>query len=130
MNKQQLLLQERFSEKIKFSEEYLNKYGRDWYQGLTPAPIAIFFPENEEDVTNIIDFASKNKLAISLLRPELDIPIRRVFSKFSELMMDFNQRTIHWSKLESFIKEVLMIAEPGQNVDFLKSVSLVISADI
>ena len=25
MNKQQLLLQERFSEKIKFSEEYLNK---------------------------------------------------------------------------------------------------------
>lgn len=42
MNKQQLLLQERFSEKIKFSEEYLNKYGRDWYQGLTPSPIAIF----------------------------------------------------------------------------------------
>ena len=47
MNKQQLQLQERFSEKIKFSEEYLNKYGRDWYQGLTPSPIAIFFPENE-----------------------------------------------------------------------------------
>jgi len=64
MNKQQLLLQERFSEKIKFSEEYLNKYGRDWYQGLTPSPIAIFFPENEEDVTDIIDFASKNKLKI------------------------------------------------------------------
>ena len=42
MNKQQLLLQERFNEKIKFSEEYLNKYGRDWYQGLTPSPIAIF----------------------------------------------------------------------------------------
>ena len=64
MNKQQQLLQERFSEKIKFSEEYLNKYGRDWYQGLTPSPIAIFFPENEEDVINIIDFASKNKLKI------------------------------------------------------------------
>ena len=64
MNKQQILLQERFSEKIKFSEEYLNKYGRDWYQGLTPSPIAIFFPENEEDVINIIDFASKNKLKI------------------------------------------------------------------
>ena len=64
MNKQQQLLQERFSEKIKFSEDYLNKYGRDWYQGLTPSPIAIFFPENEEDVINIIDFASKNKLKI------------------------------------------------------------------
>ena len=64
MNKQQLLLQERFNEKIKFSEEYLNKYGRDWYQGLTPSPIAIFFPENEDDVTDIIDFASKNKLKI------------------------------------------------------------------
>ena len=31
---------------------------------MTPSPIAIFFPENEDDVTDIIDFASKNKLKI------------------------------------------------------------------
>ena len=43
MNKQQLLLQERFSEKIKFSEEYLNKY-EGTVSGIDTIVDSNFFP--------------------------------------------------------------------------------------
>ena len=54
-------------EKVKFSEEYLEKYGIDWYKEIKPDPTAIVFPNNEEDLKKIVKFADleEEKLVIS-----------------------------------------------------------------
>ena len=54
-------------EKVKFSSEYFEKYGVDWYKGIEPDPTAIIFPRNENDLKKIVLFAEKNnqKLVIS-----------------------------------------------------------------
>ena len=40
-------------EKVKFSQEYFEKYGVDWYKGIEPDPTAIVFPRNENDLKKI-----------------------------------------------------------------------------
>ena len=54
-------------EKVKFSKEYFEKYGVDWYKGIEPDPTAIVFPRNENDLKKIVLFAAENnqKLVIS-----------------------------------------------------------------
>ena len=54
-------------EKVKFSKEYFEKYGVDWYKGIEPDPTAIVFPRNENDLKKIVLFAEKDnqKLVIS-----------------------------------------------------------------
>ena len=54
-------------EKVKFSQEYLEKYGIDWYKEIKPDPTAIVFPNNEEDLKKIVKFADleEEKLVIS-----------------------------------------------------------------
>ena len=53
--------------KVKFSQEYFEKYGVDWYKGIEPDPTAIVFPRNENDLKKIVLFAAENnqKLVIS-----------------------------------------------------------------
>ena len=53
--------------KVKFSQEYFEKYGVDWYKGIEPDPTAIVFPRNENDLKKIVLFAEKDnqKLVIS-----------------------------------------------------------------
>ena len=53
--------------KVKFSQDYLEKYGIDWYKEIKPDPTAIFFPHNENDLQAIVLFAEKEdqKLVIS-----------------------------------------------------------------
>ena len=54
-------------EKVKFSQEYFEKYGVDWYKEIEPDPTAIVFPKNEDDLKKIVLFAEKEnqKLVIS-----------------------------------------------------------------
>ena len=53
--------------KVKFSQDYLEKYGIDWYKEIKPDPTAIVFPHNENDLQEIVLFAEKEdqKLVIS-----------------------------------------------------------------
>ena len=53
--------------KVKFSKDYLEKYGIDWYKEIKPDPTAIVFPHNENDLQAIVLFAEKEdqKLVIS-----------------------------------------------------------------
>ncbi len=53
--------------KVKFSKDYLEKYGIDWYKEIKPDPTAIVFPYNENDLQEIVLFAEKEdqKLVIS-----------------------------------------------------------------
>ena len=53
--------------KVKFSQEYFEKYGVDWYKEIEPDPTAIVFPKNEDDLKKIVLFAEKEsqKLVIS-----------------------------------------------------------------
>ena len=53
--------------KVKFSQEYFEKYGIDWYKEIEPDPTAIVFPKNENDLKKIVLFAEKEnqKLVIS-----------------------------------------------------------------
>ena len=44
-------------EKVKFSQEYFEKYGIDWYKEIEPDPTAIVFPKNENDLKKIVLFA-------------------------------------------------------------------------
>ena len=60
-NAADLLIKEFGDKKIKTSKEYLDKYGRDWYKGIEAKPSAIFFPENEKDISDLIIFANKHK---------------------------------------------------------------------
>ena len=59
-NAADLLIKEFGDKKIKTSKEYLDKYGRDWYKGIESKPSAIFFPENEKDISDLIIFANKH----------------------------------------------------------------------
>ena len=54
-------------EKVKFSQEYFERYGIDWYKEIEPDPTAIVFPKNENDLKKIVLFAEKEnqKLVIS-----------------------------------------------------------------
>ncbi len=54
-------------EKVKFSQDYFEKYGIDWYKEIKPDPTAIVFPKNENDLKKIVLFAEKEnqKLVIS-----------------------------------------------------------------
>ena len=54
-------------EKVKFSQEYFEKYGIDWYKEIEPDPTAIVFPKNENDLKKIVLFAENEnqKLVIS-----------------------------------------------------------------
>ena len=54
-------------EKVKFSQDYFEKYGIDWYKEIEPDPTAIVFPKNENDLKKIVLFAEKEnqKLVIS-----------------------------------------------------------------
>ena len=47
-----LLIKEFGEKKTKTSKDYLDKYGRDWYKGIEAKPSAIFFPENEKDISD------------------------------------------------------------------------------
>ena len=53
--------------KVKFSKEYFEKYGIDWYKEIEPDPSAVVFPNNEEDLKKIVKFADleEEKLVIS-----------------------------------------------------------------
>ena len=59
--------------KVKFSKDYLEKYGIDWYKEIKPDPTAIVFPYNENDLQEIVLFAEKEdqKLVISGCRTGL-----------------------------------------------------------
>ena len=61
---QRMLLEEFGEQKVKFTEEYLEKYGTDWYKEIKPDPLAIFFPESESDLKNIVLFANKRNQPI------------------------------------------------------------------
>ena len=37
-----ILLEEFGDQKVKFTEEYFEKYGTDWYKEIKPDPLAIF----------------------------------------------------------------------------------------
>ena len=54
-----ILLEEFGDQKVKFTEEYFEKYGTDWYKEIKPDPLAIFFPECESDLEKVILFANK-----------------------------------------------------------------------
>ena len=56
-----LLINEFGEKKVKTSKDYLDKYGRDWYKGIEAKPCAIVFPEDENDVSNLVKFANKYK---------------------------------------------------------------------
>ena len=58
---------------------------------------------------------------MSLLFPELDMPITRVFDLSNKFEIGLNQSISHLSKLESFIKDVAAIADPGEKVTFILS---------
>ena len=49
------------------TQEDLDKYGRDWYQGLVPNASAVFFPESEDDIVKIFQLSNEHeyKLVIS-----------------------------------------------------------------
>ena len=47
--------------KVKFSKDYLEKYGIDWYKEIEPDPTAIVFPHNENDLQEIVLFAEKEE---------------------------------------------------------------------
>ena len=50
--------------KVKFSHEYFRKYGVDWYKGIQPDPLAIFFPESQEDLIQLVNLANKESYPI------------------------------------------------------------------
>ena len=56
-----LLINEFGEKKVKTSKDYLDKYGRDWYKGIEAKPCAIVFPEDENDISNLVKFANKYK---------------------------------------------------------------------
>ena len=59
------ILLEIFGEqKVKFTEEYLEKYGTDWYKEIKPDPLAIFFPESKSDLKEVVLFANKRNQPI------------------------------------------------------------------
>ena len=64
---QRMLLEEFGEQKVKFTEEYFEKYGIDWYKEIKPDPTAIVFPNNDEDLKKIVKFADleEEKLVIS-----------------------------------------------------------------
>ena len=45
-----LLLDNFGQDRVKTTPDFLEKYGRDWYEGYDPNPSAIFFPTNELDI--------------------------------------------------------------------------------
>ena len=45
--------------KVKFSKEYFEKYGIDWYKEIEPDPSAVVFPNNEEDLKKIVKVVHK-----------------------------------------------------------------------
>ena len=59
-----MLLEEFGEQKVKFTEEYFEKYGTDWYKEIKPDPLAIFFPESESDLKNVVLFANKRNQPI------------------------------------------------------------------
>ena len=48
-----LLLDNFGQDRVKTTPDFLEKYGRDWYEGYDPNPSAIFFPTNELDLSLI-----------------------------------------------------------------------------
>ena len=61
---QRMLLKEFGEQKVKFTEEYFEKYGTDWYKEIKPDPLAIFFPESESDLKKVVLFANKRNQPI------------------------------------------------------------------
>lgn len=59
-----ILLEEFGEQKVKFTKEYLEKYGTDWYKEIKPDPLAIFFPESESDLKEVVLFANKRNQPI------------------------------------------------------------------
>ena len=52
------------NKKVKVSNDYFEKYGVDWYKGIKPDPLAIFFPETEEDLIQLVNLASNESYPI------------------------------------------------------------------
>ena len=59
-----ILLEEFGEQKVKFTKEYLEKYGTDWYKEIKPDPLAIFFPESKSDLKEVVLFANKRNQPI------------------------------------------------------------------
>lgn len=59
------LLKSEFSkDQLRFDEESLLFYGRDWTRFKTPKPLAIFFPFSTEDVQKIVQLSIQNKWSL------------------------------------------------------------------
>ena len=52
------------NKKVKVSDDYFEKYGVDWYKGIKPDPLAIFFPETKEDLIKLVNLASTESYPI------------------------------------------------------------------
>ena len=50
--------------KVKVSDDYFEKYGVDWYKGIKLDPLAIFFPETEDDLIQLVNLASNESYPI------------------------------------------------------------------
>ncbi|KAA0695162.1 FAD-binding oxidoreductase [Halopseudomonas laoshanensis] len=51
-------------DKVRTDPESLNTWGKDWTKHFEPAPLAIVFPKNVEQVQAIVRFANEQKLAL------------------------------------------------------------------
>tara|TARA_R110000796_G_scaffold227766_4_gene344660 strand:+ start:20120 stop:21526 length:1407 start_codon:yes stop_codon:yes gene_type:complete len=51
-------------DKVRTDPESLNTWGKDWTKHFEPAPLAIVFPRNVEQVQAIVRFANEQKLAL------------------------------------------------------------------
>ncbi len=59
-----LLLDNFGQDRVKTTPDFLEKYGRDWYEGYDPNPSAIFFPTNELDIAEIMHLAASDNFKL------------------------------------------------------------------
>ena len=52
------------ADKVRTDAESLNTWGKDWTKHFEPAPLAIVFPKNTEQVQALVRFANEQKLAL------------------------------------------------------------------
>ena len=52
------------ADKVRTDAESLNHWGKDWTKHFEPAPLAIVFPRNTEQVQALVRFANEQKLAL------------------------------------------------------------------
>ncbi|TVP91278.1 MAG: FAD-binding oxidoreductase, partial [Pseudomonadaceae bacterium] len=52
------------TDKVRTDAESLNNWGKDWTKHFAPAPLAIVFPKNAEQVQAIVRFANEHQVAL------------------------------------------------------------------